>query len=66
VTVRGVPSDVQQRKEVDRWEPNENDEVGEIWYDLNIDGVASDLTATFVMVDVDEGLSLRLRDIHVM
>ncbi len=66
VTVRGVPSDVQQRKEVDRWEPNQNDEVGEIWYDLNIDGVASDLTAIFVLVDVEDGLSIRLRDIHVM
>lgn len=66
VTVAGVPSDVSQRKEVDRWEPNAADEVGEIWYDLNIDGVASDLTATFRIVRVPGGLMVRLNEIHVM
>jgi hypothetical protein len=66
VTVVGVPSDVSQRKEVDRWEANRYGEVGEIWYDLNIDGVASDLTATFRVVRVPEGLVVRLNDIHVM
>ena len=66
-TVAGVPSDVHQRKEVDRWEPpNGAGEVGEIWYDLNIDGVASDLTATFRLVRMPGGLLVRLNDIHVM
>lgn len=55
-----------QRKEVDRWGPNAAGEVGEIWYDLNIDGVASDLTATFRLVRVPGGLVVRLNDIHVM
>lgn len=45
---------------------NRYGEVGEIWYDLNIDGVASDLTATFRVVHVPEGLIVRLNDIHVM
>ncbi len=66
VTVAGVPSDVSQRKQVDRWEANRYAEVGEIWYDLNIDGVASDLTATFRIVRVPGGLIVRLNDIHVM
>jgi hypothetical protein len=66
VTVAGVPSDIAQRKEVDRWEINASGEVGEVWYDLNIDGVASDLTATFRLVRVPGGLVMRLNDIHVM
>lgn len=66
VTVAGVPSDVNQRKEVDRWEPNPSGAIGEIWYDLNIDGVASDLTATFWVERVPGGLVVRLNDIHVM
>lgn len=67
VTVVGVPSDVHQRKSVDRWDTNRTGEViGEIWYDLNIDGVASDLTATFRVVRVPGGLAVRLNDIHVM
>jgi hypothetical protein len=56
VTVAGVPSDVTQRKEVTRWERNQHGAVGEIWYDLNIDGVASDLTATFTIMSVPGGL----------
>jgi hypothetical protein len=55
-----------EREEVDRWKPNPRGEVGEIWYDLNIDGVASDLTATFRIVRVPGGLELRLNDVHVM
>jgi hypothetical protein len=67
VTVAGVPSDVRQRKEVDRWEPpSPGGEVGEVWYDLNLDGVVSDLTATFRLVRVPGGLLVRLNDIHVM
>jgi hypothetical protein len=66
VTVAGVSSDVTQRKRVDRWSANRYGEVGEIWYDLNIDGVASDLTATFRVVRIPQGLVVRLNDIHVM
>jgi hypothetical protein len=66
VTVAGVASDVTQHKEVARWKPNPRGEVGEIWYDLNIDGVASDLTATFRLVRVPAGLVVRLNDVHVM
>jgi hypothetical protein len=66
VTVAGIPSDVTQSKEVNRWKPNPRGEVGEIWYDLNIDGVASDLTATFRIVRVPGGLVVSLNDIHVM
>jgi hypothetical protein len=50
----------------DGWAANAYGEVGEIWYDLNIDGVASDLTSTFRVVRVQGGLVVRLNDIHVM
>jgi hypothetical protein len=66
VTVTGRPSDISQRKEVSRWMENRLGEVGEIWYDLNIDGVASDLTATFRICRDSAGLTVRLNDIHVM
>ena len=66
VTLLGVPSDVTQRKEVDRWEESPSGEIGEIWYDLNIDGVVSDLTATFQLVRVRGGVVVRLLDVHVM
>lgn len=66
VTLIGVPSDVSQRKEVTRWRENRFGEIGEIWYDLNIDGVASDLTATFRIRRGSEGLFILLNDIHVM
>ncbi|HEU4452086.1 MAG TPA: hypothetical protein VFR81_03465 [Longimicrobium sp.] len=66
VTLRGVPSDVTQRKRVDRWPANDHGSVGGIWYDLNIDGEASDLTATFDLVLDGGGIAVRLDDIHVM
>ena len=66
VTVDGKPTDISQRKEVTRWSKNRMKGLGEVWYDLNIDGFASDLTATFWIVETDGGLILRLNDIHVM
>jgi hypothetical protein len=66
VTVTGVPSDVTQRKVVDRGKANVTGRVGEIWYDLNIDGIASDLTATFDIILDGAGLKVCLNDIHVM
>ncbi|SFR86633.1 hypothetical protein SAMN05216570_0123 [Dyella sp. OK004] len=66
VTVYGEPTDITQRKEVSRWARNRRGEIAEIWYDLNIDGLASDLTATFVVVETDAGLEIKLNEIHVM
>jgi hypothetical protein len=66
VTVLGKPTDITQRKEVDRWPTNAHGAVGEIWYDLNIDGFVSDVTATFVILETDDGLNIALNDIHVM
>ena len=61
VTVDGVPTDVRQRKDVDWWTKPRADAVGEVWYDLNIDGLASDK-----IVRTSDGYMLRLRDVHVM
>ena len=66
VTLEGKPTDISQRKMVSRWPKNRGGYIGQIWYDLNIDGLASDLTATFGIVAVDHGLILRLNDVHVM
>jgi hypothetical protein len=66
VTLAGVPTDITQRKEVTRWPENKYGVVGEVWYDLNIDGVVSDLTATFDIVRTAGGLVVRLGEIHVM
>ena len=66
VTVVGAPTDIHQRKEVDRWPANRNGSVGEVWYDLNINGKVSDLTATFALRQDVNGISIWLNDIHVM
>jgi hypothetical protein len=66
VTVVGRPTDITQRKVVRRFAPNKRGFVGHVWYDLNINGLASDLTATFVLRADIRGLILVLDDIHVM
>ena len=66
VTVDGKPTDISQRKEVRRFPLNKRGFVGDVWYDLNINGVVSDLTATFGIRAADGGLMLVLNDIHVM
>ncbi|MGN8081687.1 DUF7668 domain-containing protein [Variovorax sp. 22077] len=66
VTLHGKPTDISQRKEVSRWHEDGSSGIGEIWYDLNIDGHASDLTATFHVEQGADGLTVRLNDIHVM
>ena len=66
VTVGGQPTDISQRKHVTRYPDTSSGYVGYIWYDLNIDGVVSDLTATFDIRNDAEGLAIVLDDIHVM
>lgn len=66
VTVNGKPTDITQRKSVCRFARNKNGYIGHVWYDLNINGFASDLTATFGIREVAGGLALVLEDIHVM
>jgi hypothetical protein len=67
VTLLGEPTDVVQRKQVDRWPAIPGTGCfGEIWYDLNIDGFVSDLTATFLLYEGPTGVVVRLNDIHVM
>jgi hypothetical protein len=65
VTFLGTPTDITQRVEVSRW-PEHNGAIGEVWYDLNINGVVSDVTATFYICVVPDGLVLSLNDVHVM
>jgi len=65
VTLQGKPTDITQRIEVSRW-PEQQGCVGEVWYDLNINGFASDITATFDIRTTSGGLVLYLNDVHVM
>ena len=58
----GKVSAFEQRKEID-WFAEER---AEIWYDLNINGVVSDLTATFTVTKTAAQLTITLNDIHVM
>lgn len=66
VTLEGKPTDISQRKSVAHVSNGAANLHSEIWYDLNVDGFASDVTATFWVVAVPDGLVLRLDDIHVM
>lgn len=66
VTVEGRPTDIGQRKEVVRRRNEARRYIGYVWYDLNLNGFASDLTATFDLMETDQGLSVQLNDIHVM
>lgn len=66
VTLEGTPTDITQSKEVDRWTTGTTDSFGEIWYDLNIDGKVSDLTATFDLRQSGNKVTVHLNDIHVM
>ena len=50
-----------QRKEVDWY-----DQHGSVWYDLNINGLVSDLTATFTITKKAAQLVVTLDDVHVM
>jgi hypothetical protein len=53
-----------QKKEVD-W-GQDIPEKGDVWYDLNIDGYVSDLTATFWLEKQNGELIVILNDIHIM
>lgn len=66
VTLLGTPTDITQRKNIRRHSPNRYRFIGEIWYDLNIDGFVSDLTATFDLKTTSDGIIVYLNDIHVM
>lgn len=43
-----------------------NEKHGDVWYDLNIDGYVSDLTALFDLEKTDTEINVFLDDIHVM
>jgi hypothetical protein len=51
-----------QRKEVTWFDETR----GDVWYDLNINGYVSDLTATFDLQKTDTEIHIFLDDIHVM
>ena len=65
VTLHGVPTDVTQKKEVTRWATERHGFFGELWYDLNIDGKATDLTATFSLKRAGGRVTFHLNDVHV-
>lgn len=55
------------RHEVDRLDrPATDGRVASVWFDLPLNGRWSDLTATFVVRQLDESLVLELADLHVM
>lgn len=66
VTLEARRTDISQRKEVDRWDDAPNGTLGEVWYDLGINGLVSDLTATFRILPREGRLVFYLTDVHVM
>lgn len=66
VTLEGVPTDISQHKAIDWWTGERQRELGNIWYDLNIDGEASDLTALFELERRDGIVVVALDEITVM
>lgn len=66
ITLEGRATDVHQHKEVHRYPASRFGSIGYVWYDLNVDHVVSDLTATFDLQADGHGLMLVLNDIHVM
>jgi len=65
VTLQGAPTHKSQKKEVERWPKNARGTVGQVWYDLNFGGFATDYTATFEIQDDGEGLAIALMDVGV-
>lgn len=65
-TLAAKRTDVSQRKKVDRWDAAPDGALGDVWYDLGIDGFTSDLTATFRILPRPGGIVFRLNDVHVM
>lgn len=65
VTLDGKPTVIPQRKEVHRFKPSKRGAIGEICYDLNIDGLFSDLTVRFWIMKRPDGLAIELNDIAV-
>lgn len=66
VTVDGDSNPHAQCKEIDRWpEVVPDGRFGLVWYDLNIDGKTSDLTATFFLKRVSGGVVVSLEEIGV-
>jgi hypothetical protein len=64
VTVQGTPN--AQRKEIDRWPDTTPDGAfGHVWYDLNVDGKTSDLTATFFLKRKADGVTVSLEEIGI-
>lgn len=55
VTLAGEPTDIAQRKEVTRWPQNRRKGIGQVWYDLNINGFASDPTDGAVSLNSVQG-----------
>ena len=66
VTADGVATDISQKKDVNRYPSPRPGGIGYIWYDLNVDGVVSDLTATFDIQVGSGGLVVVLNEISVM
>lgn len=66
VTLEGCETDIQQRKEIYRYAESRLGCIGYVSYDLNIDHVVTDLTATFDIRTDEHGLTIVLDDIHVM
>ena len=65
VTLHGTPTHMSQVKDVGRWPKNARGLVGEVWYNLNLDGFVTEYTALFDILDDGNGLTIALLDVGV-
>ncbi len=67
LTLQGTatPPHDTQVKDVERWATNARGLAGSVWYNLNFDGLFSDRTALFDIIDNGDGLTISLVDIGV-
>ena len=62
-TAKGGPA---PRRRVNHDDPSKrNGAIGDVWFDLPLNGECSDLTATFSLYRSDGGIVLSLNEIHV-
>jgi len=58
--------DYRPDKDVDWYEGNPDSNAGMVHYSIPINGIWSDLTATFRIQRINDGVVLQLEDMHVM
>lgn len=64
--LKSAGGELSPRHEVERFDsPTPAGDIGEVWFDLPLNGEWSDLTATFAVYPLEDKIVLALNEIHV-